>query len=117
MVPPYTPKWKWAAGIQYEVDLGDTGSITPRLDANYQSDIFSNAVNGPNNQIEGYTLANARLTWRNKDEDLEVALSVTNLFDKYYLLTSFDLTGAGAGFVAAQPGRPREWAITVKKEF
>ena len=117
MVPPYTPKWKWAAGIQYEIDLGDSGSITPRVDANYQSDIFSNAVNGPNNLIEGYTLANARLTWRNEDEDLEVALSVTNLFDKYYLLTSFDLTGAGAGFVAGQPGRPREWAVTVKKEF
>jgi iron complex outermembrane receptor protein len=117
MVPPYTPKWKWAVGIQYEIDLGTSGSITPRADANHQSDIFSNAVNGPNNLIEGYTLANARLTWRDEDEDLEVALEVTNLFDKYYLLTSFDLTGAGAGLVAGQPGRPREWAVTVKKTF
>jgi iron complex outermembrane recepter protein len=117
MVPPYTPKWKWAVGIQYEFDLGTSGSITPRADANYQSAIFSNAVNSPNNRIEGYTLANARLTWRNADDDLEVALEATNLFDKYYLLTSFDLTGAGAGFVAAQPGRPREWAVTVKKSF
>ena len=117
MVPPYTPKWKWAVGIQYEIDLGNSGSITPRVDANYQSDIFSNAVNGPNNLIEGYTLANARLTWRNPGEDLEVSLEVKNVFDKYYLLTSFDLTGAGAGFVSGQPGRPREWAVTVKKTF
>jgi len=117
MVPPYTPKWKWAVGIQYEIDLGNSGSITPRVDANYQSDIFSNAVNKPSNLIEGYTLANARLTWRNPDEDLEVALEVRNVFDKYYLLTSFDLTGAGAGFVAGQPGRPREWAVSVKKQF
>jgi iron complex outermembrane receptor protein len=117
MVPPYTPEWKWAAGIQYEFDLGNSGSITPRVDANYQSHLFSNAVNGPRNRIEGYTLANARLTWRNEGEDLEVALEVTNLFDEYYLLTSFDLTGAGAGFVAGQPGRPREWAVTVKKDF
>jgi iron complex outermembrane receptor protein len=117
MIPPYTPKWKWAVGIQYEIDLGDTGSITPRVDASYQSDIFSNAVNGPNNLIEAYTVANARLTWRNEDEDLEVALEVKNVFDKYYLVTSFDLTGAGAGFVAGQPGRPREWAVSVKKTF
>jgi iron complex outermembrane receptor protein len=117
MVPPYTPEWKWAVGIQYEIDLGNSGSITPRADANYQSDIFSNAVNGPNNLIDGYTLANARLTWRNPDGDLEVAVEVKNLFDKYYLLTSFDLTGAGAGFVAGQPGRPREWAVSVKKTF
>ena len=117
MVPPYTPKWKWAVGFQYEFDLGNSGSITPRVDANYQSAIFSNAVNGPNNLIEGYTLANARLTWRNSDEDLEVALEVKNVFDKYYLLTSFDLIGAGAGFVSGQPGRPREWAVSIKKTF
>jgi iron complex outermembrane receptor protein len=117
MIPPYTPEWKWAAGIQYEFDLGASGSLTPRADANYQSAIYSNAVNKPSNRIEGYTLVNARLTWRNSDEDLEVALEATNLFDKYYLLTSFDLTGAGAGFVAGQPGRPREWALTVKKTF
>jgi iron complex outermembrane receptor protein len=117
MVPPYTPEWKWAFGIQYEVDLDGSGSLIPRFDANYQSEVFSNAVNGPNNHIDGYTLANARLTWRNAEEDLEVALAVTNVFDKYYLLTSFDLTGAGAGIVAAQPGRPREWAVSVKKSF
>ena len=116
-MPPYTPEWKWAVGIQYEADLASAGSLTPRVDANYQSEMWSNAVNGPNNHIKGYTVANARLTWRNADKDLEVAFEVTNLFDKYYLLTSFDLTGAGAGFVAAQPGRPREWAVTVKKTF
>src|SRR6185503_12333425 len=21
MIPPYTPKWKWAVGVQYEIDL------------------------------------------------------------------------------------------------
>jgi iron complex outermembrane receptor protein len=117
MVPPYTPKWKWAVGIQYEIDLGGSGSLTPRFDANYQSEFWSNAVNKPSNHIAGYTLANARMTWRNPDKDLEVAFEVKNLFDKYYLLTSFDLTGAGAGFVSGQPGRPREWAVSVKKSF
>lgn len=117
MVPPYAPKWKWAAGIQYAIELGDVGSIIPRVDANYQSHIYSNAVNGPLNLIAGYTLANARVTWRNKAENLDISFEVTNVFDKYYLLTSFDLTGAGAGFVSGQPGRPREWAVTVKKTF
>ena len=117
MVPPYTPSWKWAVGIQYEADLGSAGSLTPRFDASYQSQMWSNAVNLPTNHINGYTVANARLTWRNADKDLEVAFEVTNLFDKYYLLTSFDLTGAGAGIVSGQPGHPREWAVSVKKTF
>jgi iron complex outermembrane recepter protein len=42
---------------------------------------------------------------------------VTNLFDKYYFLSKFDLTGAGAGAITGQPGRPREWAVTIKKKF
>jgi iron complex outermembrane recepter protein len=66
----------------------------------------------------GYTLANARLTWRNADEDLDISLEVTNLFDKYYFLNKFDLSSPGsAGALSAQPGRPREWAVTVKKKF
>jgi iron complex outermembrane receptor protein len=117
MVAPYTPAWKWSLGIQYRFDMGNAGSLTPRFDANYQSEVWSNAVNLPTNHIDGYTVADARLTWRNAKDDLDVALEVTNLFDKYYLLTSFDLTGAGAGLVSGQPGRPREWAVTVKKSF
>ena len=116
-VSPNTPKWKWAIGAQYEIDLGSTGSLTPRVDASYQSDIYTNAVNRSTNLIEGYTLANARLTWGNEEGDLEVSAEVTNLFDKYYLLTLFDLTTAGAGVATGQPGRPREWAVTVKKNF
>jgi len=30
--------------------------------------------------IPGYTIANARLTWRNEDGDLSIAAEVTNLF-------------------------------------
>ena len=114
---PFTPEWKWSIGAQYEVYLGDAGSLTPRLDAGYQSDIYTLSANRESNLIEGYTVANARLTWRNPGEDLEVALEVTNLFDKYYFLTLQDQTVGNQGYAHAQPGRPREWAVSVKKRF
>jgi iron complex outermembrane receptor protein len=60
---------------------------------------------------------NGRLTWRNSSDDLEITAEVTNVFDKYYYLTAIDLSGGGEGIASAQPGRPREWAITVKKSF
>jgi len=116
-VPPYTPKWKWSVGAQYEIDAGSVGSFTPRLDAAFQDDIWSNATNRPSNKIEDYIVANGRLTWANVDKDLEISAEVTNIFDKYYYLTNFDLTIAGAGISSSQPGRPREWALTVKKKF
>ncbi len=117
MVSTYTPEWKWSLGAQYEILLGSAGSLTPRVDAAYQSEVYTNAVNGPTNLIEAYTIANARLTWKNANEDLEIGLEVTNLFDKYYFQTLFDLTRAGAGFVTGLPGRPREWAVSVKKKI
>jgi iron complex outermembrane receptor protein len=116
MRPAYVPKTKWSAGIQYEIPLGDLGTLTPRLDVSYQGDLFTNGANAATNLIESYTLSNARLTWRNGKGDWESSLEVTNLSDRYYYLTRFDqytLTGVTDG----QPGRPREWALTVKRKF
>jgi iron complex outermembrane receptor protein len=115
---PFTPKWKWSIGAQYEIELGDrAGSLTPRIDGAYQSKIYTVSANRSSNRIDAYFLANARLTWRNAARDLDVSLEVTNLFDKYYLLTLYDQTVGGQGYASGQPGRPREWAVSVKKKF
>lgn len=111
----YAPEWKWSLGVQYSIDLGDHGSLTPRIDAAYQDDMFTSGTNTAPSRIAAYTLANARLTWRNAANDLEVSAEVTNLTDEYYFLTLFDESAFGR--VNAQPGRPREWALTVKKTF
>ena len=115
--PGFTPRWKWAVGIQYEIDMGNSGSITPRFDLAYQGDMYANGTNRSTNLIPAYELANARLTWRNADGDLEVSGEVTNLFNQYYFLTKFDQTIAGQGYVTGQPGRPREWALSMRKRF
>lgn len=117
-ITPFNPKWKWSVGAQYEIPVGaDGASLTPRIDASYQSMLYSNATNSPRSIIDGYTVANARITYRTGNGDWEISGELTNIFDKYYYLTNFDLTGAGAGIVSAQPGRPREWALTVKRKF
>lgn len=113
-----SPKWKWTLGAQYQWEVPGFGSITPRVDATYQDKIYSGfTYNNVPQFIDAYTLVNARLTWQNEDKDLSVSLEGTNLFDKYYYVTLFDLRAAGAGLDKAQPGRPREWAVTVKKTF
>jgi len=116
MMPPYTPRWKWSAGLQYEYDAGKTGSLTPRFDIAYQSKAWGVAVNSPRTEIPAYTLANARLTWRNHKRDLELSLEATNLFDRYYYLTTSEIS-VTTGVANAQPGRPREWGLTLKKSF
>jgi iron complex outermembrane receptor protein len=117
-------KWKWSAGAQYEIPLGNMGSLTPRFDITHEGGLAGGdlaPVPGSPSDLFGsvpsFTVANARMTWRNADEDLDISFEVTNLFDNYYYTSTFDLTGAGAGAITASPARPREWAVSIKKKF
>ena len=135
MTTPYTPKWKWSFGIQYEIPVGDIGTLTPRLDGSYQSEIYTSAINcgppraaaapygavcqgtgGGTNHIDGYATFNGRLTWKSMEGGWSASLEVTNLTNKLYYSVLFDST-ASAGYEAATPGVPRQWAVTVKKTF
>lgn len=116
MVTPFTPEWKWSIGAQYEWSIGTLGSMTARIDAAFQDDIFGNSTNAPTNFINGYTLVNGRLTWRSTDETWEAALESTNLTDKLYYVSNFDQFFS-SGTVNYSPGPPRLWAITFKRYF
>ncbi len=141
-VTPFTPKWKWNFGAQYEIPFGDMGSLTPRVDVSYQSDIFTSPLNQPGDidpaktaitslaniapnggslhvdRISSYTLVNLRLTWRSPDRSWSAAFEVTNLTDQLYYQTLFDLAEGGLpGYTAGQPAMPREWAVTIRKTF
>jgi iron complex outermembrane recepter protein len=122
--PRGVAKTQWSLGAQYEVDLGNSGSITPRFDVSHQGKIVGGATSaaaGTPSALFGdtpaFTVTNARLTWKNEGKDLEISGEVTNLFNNYYFLSKFDLTGAGAGTISGLPARPREWAVSVKKKF
>jgi iron complex outermembrane receptor protein len=114
--PPYMPEQKWSLGAQYDLKLGNGSTLTPRVDVSYQGDLYTNGNNRPSNYIGSYTLSNARLTWRSSQETWEAALEATNLGDKYYFVSRTDQLTA-AGHTDGQPGRPREYAVTVKRKF
>ena len=117
MTTPYTPKWKWSVGAQYAFDLGGMGSLTPRIDASYQSSEYTNPINDPAwNQIAARTVLNGRITYRAPVGGWSAWLEVTNLTNKLYYLTLFDLHSS-AGYVNGQPAMPREWSFTIKKTF
>ena len=121
--PITTPAWRASLGIQYKADMGTSGSITPRFDLTYvgrqtigrliNGGVFSNLQYNPS-----ITLGNARVTWKNEEEDLAISLEVQNLFDKYYYLPlRFSAVYSFVGTAYSNVGRPREWAVTVRKTF
>ena len=112
-VPPFTPELKWSAGMQYMIDLGDMGDLTPRIDVSWRDDIYTTTLNEDLSKIDAYYLVNGRLTWVSKNAKWQAALEATNLLDEYYYLTI--TTSASTGVTSGQPGRPREWAFNLKR--
>ncbi len=118
MVTPYTPEWKWALGAQYDVSLGSAGKVTARIDGAYQSHIYTQAINNVTNQIDGYFLANAKVTWVPEDSKWTMSFEIQNLTDKYYFTSIFDSHNfSSGGTISAAPAMPRTWALTVKRTF
>ncbi len=108
-----TPKFTGAVGLQYGI-RAPGGSLTPRLDATYQSKVFFTANN--QGEQDGYTLLNGRLTWESSSKGWEAALYGRNLTNKEYFAGKLNLVGF-FGREQGNPGPPREWGVTLKHNF
>jgi len=85
----------------------------------YQSLQTSNSVRTERWNQAPYSLVNARITYRLKDEGFTLALGATNVFDTLYYHNFFvyqDNINQDAQ-VQGQPGAPRQWYLTVQKSF
>jgi iron complex outermembrane receptor protein len=111
---PDVGKSKGSIGVQYEAPLFGRGTLTPRLDASYTPASCGDLLCSADVQNDSYTLVNGRLTYWSPKREWSVALQVTNLTDKLYYITK---TNTGAGYLNGQIGMPREWAITLHKQF
>ena len=116
MIAPFISKWQASAGAQYRAELASGAAITPRVDWSYRSDFFYNSINNAFNEVEGYNLVNARLTFDSADRNWSLSAAVTNLFDKFYYTGKAENIGS-FGVVTGNPGRPREWSVTLRRNF
>jgi iron complex outermembrane receptor protein len=116
---PFLAKNKVSAGVQYEVPAFG-GTLTPRLDVDYRSGFETEPVNGAiayATRVNARTLANARLTYKMDGGDWELSAAVTNLFDRYYIANKFDRTTPPFFLAQGIIGRPREWSVSIKRNF
>ncbi len=114
--PLRTPEWTANLGLQYQFPITDHGRITMRADGTYQARVFYSANNFFRASQPAYTLLDASIGWSSEDESWRVLLSGTNLTDELYLngaLDFFESLGQNEG----NYGRPREWAISVRRNF
>ncbi|MEP7311003.1 MAG: TonB-dependent receptor [Pseudomonadota bacterium] len=111
--PPLVPDMKWNVGMQYAVQLGDYGTVTPRLDYTHQAKIFNDSANRQDNAQEAYGVLTARLGWTDPKSQWMAALTFLNALDEEYYLTRAYTSGLYEG----QPARPQTWTFAIRRNF
>jgi iron complex outermembrane receptor protein len=115
-VAPYTPKYKGDIGVQYRFRLGAAGSLTPRLDASYQSRVYFDPQNLLASSQGGYSVLNGHLTWMRASGKLSVVVDVNNMTNRLYYLSMFNSLKA-YGILTGQPAEPRNVLASLKYNF
>ena len=112
-----SPKWNLNGLLRYQWPLAG-GSVAAQIDAVYRSrHIF--ALTGLETVTEdGYTIANASLSFTSTDERYTVTGFVHNLGDVQHLVQTFDLSGPDVfGMVEQYYNRPRWWGVSLAVNF
>jgi iron complex outermembrane receptor protein len=112
---PYAPKETLDVGAQYDSPLPNGGGLTVRLDEGWTSRVVTGS-DSSGVYIPSYGLLGARLVYHppdNKGWDLQ--LFGSNLLDKYYRLTGYDIPSLGLN--TGTLGFPRMYGLTVNVRF
>jgi iron complex outermembrane receptor protein len=119
--PVQTPEWNVNALVRYEFPVG-TGRLALQASANYRSEHFFALTQFPAATENGYTVANASITWYPEAGNWSVRFFSDNVFDEEYLVQTFDLSGnvdnGGLfGLIEQYYGRPRTVGLNVNFTF
>jgi iron complex outermembrane receptor protein len=112
-VLPGISKWAFAFGGEVNVPVGK-GQVYAGYDGSYRTRFSSNPSPSAYMYIEGYSLSNFRLGYR--QDSFNVFGWVRNAFNQnYYELLSAQ--SGSTGLIVGQPGDPRTIGATVSKSF
>ncbi len=115
---PFTPKWVLHGGIQYEIPVAETLSLTPRLDASYTAKQYFDAGNSPEiSQTDPVTVLSGSLALESNTNNWRLALNVENLTNKLYPIAGTSSESTAAGYAEIIYARPRTFTVSFSKKF
>jgi outer membrane receptor protein involved in Fe transport len=78
---PFSPTWKISIGIQYEAELGDGWTLTPRLDHYMQGQYFGTIFAKPIDRFAGYSQTDLKLVLKPGHDSWDLRAYAKNLFN------------------------------------
>lgn len=112
---PMSPDMTINGLVQYDIPLGERGTLTLQTDFNYQDEVSFDAFNNPLLSEEDYWIWNARVSWTSRDDRWEVAAYGRNLNDEEFIVYGFDISFFG--FNEEMLGTPRSYGVDVTFRF
>lgn len=112
---PDAPELTFNGSAQYAFPISDLGDISIRAGGAYKSETFKEAFNTQPLTQDGYWLADASVAFESRDGLWRLAFVGTNLTDKTYITNG--INAEALGFFEAYYGRPREFAVTLTRNF
>lgn len=112
-----SPKFKIAGGVQYDIPVSGKYQITPRVDAYYQSNMYTDLFNSQQSLIDGYAYVNAQISFAPTEGSWYFRAFMQNV-------TNNDaLTGAYKGDQSSGTSQnifilePRRWGVGIGYKF
>jgi iron complex outermembrane receptor protein len=111
---PDAPEWSGSVDVRYRFDLSGNNYAELGVDAQYQEEVFRDALNDPLLQSDSYWVINARASVY-LDDVWEFSLWGKNLDDEEYVSQGINQLALGNGYRAY--GAPRTYGFTVTRMF
>jgi iron complex outermembrane receptor protein len=88
-----TPKWTLNMGAEYAIETA-TGTITPRVDAFWSSDMYFTSFQDIRARQNSYVLVDLGIKWTDAQQKYQIDLFARNIFDRDVI--SSDATQSGS---------------------
>jgi iron complex outermembrane receptor protein len=112
---PFVPEYNTSLSVIKIFDLGDAGTLTPRVDWSWRDDVLFSADNNPDNSQEAHSIVNVNVSWDSASDKYSVTLFLNNIADEETITFSEVSASSGAGFDLL--GRGFEWYVAAEMRF
>jgi outer membrane receptor protein involved in Fe transport len=114
---PQAPQWKFSAGIQYTVRLGNGMTIVPRADFNYTGDFWARSFNKAVDRIDGYEVINAQIQVNGRDDRWFARAFVQNLTNNDAITGQYVTDQSSGLFTNVFTLEPRRYGVAAGVKF
>lgn len=109
----HSPDYAGSVSMQYDIDLGSAGKLSPYIQLNFSGSFYGQAINSILDRQSAFAKLDLRLTWEYNDS-FSLQGFVTNVTNK---ATATRFVYGGGGNLQASYAPPRLWGLRANVKF